>query len=148
MNELVATTGQIVVSISIGDKYTEQELPFVDHETGETKMLKIGNFLSDLLNMAILRDGQAINILFPKLLKYSFTPRDRIYVRNQTVILDFFHRIKDEKLADIRAGKEVGCDLFSIMLDEGGDVYGMIEDKVEADKTMFDDLMLIYLAAV
>ena len=148
MNEQVATTGQIVVSISIGDKYTEQELPFVDHETGETKMLKIGNFLSDLLNMAILRDGQAINILFPKLLKYSFTPRDRIYVRNQTVILDFFHRIKDEKLADIRAGKEVGCDLFSIMLDEGGDVYGMIDDKVEADKTMFDDLMLIYLAAV
>ena len=116
--------------------------------TGETKMLRIGNYLSDLLNMAILRDGQAINILFPKLLKYSITPRDRIYVRNQTVILDFLHRIKDEKLADVRAGKEVGCDLLSIMLDEGGDVYGMIEDKVEADKTMFDDLMLIYLAAV
>ena len=53
-----------------------------------------------------------------------------------------------KKLADVRAGKEVGCDLLSIMLDEGGDVYGMIEDKVEADKTMFDDLMLIYLAAV
>ena len=34
------------------------------------------------------------------------------------------------------------------MLNEGGDVYSMIEDKVLADRTMYDDLTVIYLAAV
>ena len=102
MSELVQIQGQIVVSTSIGTKYADQELPFLDHATGETKMLRVGNFISDLLNMAILRDGQTINVFFPELLKYSVTPRDRIYVRNQKVLIEFFHRIKDEKLADIR----------------------------------------------
>ena len=34
------------------------------------------------------------------------------------------------------------------MLNEGTDVYGMIRDRVLAEKTMFDDLTVIYLAAV
>lgn len=64
------------------------------------------------------------------------------------MLIEFFNRIKDEKLADIRKGNDVGCDLFSIMLSEGGDIYGMIEDKALADRTMYDDLTVIYLAAV
>ena len=69
-------------------------------------------------------------------------------MHNKKVLIEFFHRIKDEKLAEIRQGNAVGCDLFSIMLNEGGDVYSMIEDKVLADQTMYDDLTVIYLAAV
>jgi len=55
--------------------------------------------------------------------------------------------VKAEKLEQIKLGK-VGTDLLSILLNEGEDVYGIIEDKVLADLTMLDDVSIIYLAAV
>ena len=54
-------------------------------------------------------------------------------------MINFFIKIKAEKLEEIRQGK-VGVDLFSILLNEGGDVYGKIEDKALAERTMFDDI--------
>ena len=68
-------------------------------------------------------------------------------MHNQGVLVDFFREIKSEKLAQIEQGK-VSTDLFSIILSEGGDVYSLIEDKQLADKTMYQDLSVMYLAAV
>ena len=58
---------------------------------------------------------------------------------------DQFRKIKAIKLEEIKQGKE-GSDLYSILLREGGDVYGPLGEK--ADDYLFDDIKLIYTAAV
>ena len=72
--------------------------------------------------MGMIRDSQAINILFTELLPYCITPHDRVYIGNQRTLMDFFKKIKAEKEEKIKQGK-VGVDLFSILLNEGADVY-------------------------
>lgn len=145
--ELVQIQGQIVVSASIGSSHADQELPYHDHATGKTDQRRVGNFINALTGQGILRDGQALNIFFPELLKFCLTPSDRAYHQNVQTLITFLRKIKEEKLAEIKSGK-VGIDLFSIMLDEGGDVYSLIKDEQLADQTMFDDICFIYLAAV
>ena len=139
--------GQIVVSVSIGACYANEELHYLDHTTGVTTSLRIGNFISKLLNSGMMRDGQAINIFFPELLEYCLTPHDRTYVHNIRTLTTFLMKIRDEKLVQIKKGN-IGIDLFTILLNEGGDVYGLIEDSAVAEATMMDDIKTIYVAAV
>ena len=49
-----------------------------------------------------------------------------------------------EKLKEIKSGK-VGTDLFSILLNEGGDIYDSLGDQ--ADAAMFDDIQMMYFVA-
>ena len=42
----------------------------------------------------------------------------------------------------------MGTDLLSILLNEGGDVYSIIEDKALSDMALLDDVSIIFLAAV
>ena len=44
--------------------------------------------------------------------------------------------------------KGPGIDLFSILLSEGSEVYDSAGDAFLSEKTMFDDICLIYVAAV
>lgn len=55
--ELAQIQGQIVVSVSIGSEYSNLELPYKSYETGETKMLQLGNFLNAVLGDGAIRDG-------------------------------------------------------------------------------------------
>ena len=75
------------------------------------------------------------------------TPHDRTYGHNWKTLIDFLKKIKAEKLEDIKQGK-VGIDLLSILLNEGEEVYNMIQDKALSEVTMLDDVSIIYLAAV
>ena len=49
--------GHIIISITIGSEYVNHELPYKDYATGKTRMLGIGNFLSEQINHAIVRDS-------------------------------------------------------------------------------------------
>ena len=49
-----------------------------------------------------------------------------------------------EKLKEIKSGK-VGIDLFSILLNEGGETYSPLGDLAEV--SMFDDVMVMYFAS-
>ena len=77
--ELAHIAGQIVVSVSIGKEWANAELPYQVYDTGEIKMLKIGNFLNAVQGAGNLRDVTPLNILFPELLPYLVTPSDRVY---------------------------------------------------------------------
>ena len=110
-------------------------------------MLRVGDFLNKVIFSGVLRDGQALNIFFTELLPFCITPQDRAYLKNVTTFLDFLRSIKEEKLADIKKGK-VGYDLFSILLNEGEDIYGMFGSNERGEKAMLDDVSLIYLAGV
>ena len=89
--------GQIIISIAIGSEYVKHELPYKDYATGKTRMLSLGNFLSEQINHAIIRDSQAINILFTELLPYCITPYDRVFLANYHTIVDFLKKVKSEK---------------------------------------------------
>lgn len=117
------------------------------HETGKTEELRVGNFINELTGQGILRDSQSLNMLFPELLSYLLSPKDQYYRQNWKTLINFLKQVKAEKLEQIKQGK-VGIDLLSTLLNEGGDVYSMIEDKALADMTMLDDVSIIYLAAV
>jgi len=86
-------------------------------------MLPLGKFFGMILQDAIMRDMQTLNLLFTELLPYNITPRDQIFSQNNRTIVAFFKQVRDEKLEQIRQGK-IGTDLFSILLTEGGEVYG------------------------
>lgn len=105
-------------------------------------MLSLGNFFGMALQQSMMRDLQLINLLFPELLPYNITPRDHVFCRNNRKILEFFKQVRAEKLEQIKQGK-VGTDLFSILLTEGGEVYG----ENSSDDELFDDIKLIYFAA-
>ena len=127
VRELIQIQGQIVLSVSIGAEYVDRELPFYDYETGQTKMLAIGNFFNAVLGQGMIRDSQVLNIIFSELLPYCITPHDLAYKKNVKTIIGFFKEVRDAKLAQIKQGK-VGIDLFSILLKEGGDAYSKIAD--------------------
>ena len=147
VHELIQIQGQIVVSASIGAEYVDQELPFEHSGTRRIEQMRVGNFINELTEQGILRDSQSFYLFFHELLKYLLTPHDRIYHRNWTTLIDFFKKVKAEKLEQIKVGK-VGTDLLSTLLNEGEDVYGLIEDKALAELTLLDDVSIIYLAAV
>lgn len=100
-----------------------------------------------LTSQGILRDSQLVNVFFHEMLPYHFTHQDRVYIANLKTLIDFFRKIRAEKLEQIRQGN-VGIDLYSIILNEGGDVYSLINDEALAEQTLFDDICIIYLAAV
>lgn len=74
VRELIQIQGQIVVSVSIGSEYVEQELPFEHAVTGEVKQMRVGNFINELTEQGILRDSQSLYFFFHELLKYLLTP--------------------------------------------------------------------------
>lgn len=77
---------------------------------------------------SLMRDMQPINFVFTELLPYHITAKDRVLKENIHTIAKFYKQVKAEKLEQIRKGN-VGTDLFSILLSEGGDVYD--EDDVD-----------------
>ena len=79
------------------------------------------------LSESIVRDAQAVNIFFPELLGYNIAPRDRTLLANVKTLTDWLRSIKVTKLAQIKAGK-IGTDLFSILLSEGDDIYGPLNE--------------------
>ena len=85
-----------------------------------------------------------INVFFSELLPYLLTPRDQVFKANNLTLLNFFKKIKETKLEDIRQGKE-NIDLVSTILQEGGDVYEPLGK--DAEMTMFDDIKIIFFAA-
>lgn len=106
------------------------------------EMLSLGNFFGLALQQSMMRDLQLLNLFFPELLPYNITPRDHVFCQNNRTILEFFKQVRAEKLEQIKQGN-VGTDLFSILLTEGGEVYG----ENSSDEELFDDIKLIYFAA-
>ena len=86
-------------------------------------MLPLGKFFGMALQESMMRDLQTLNLLFTELLPYNITPKDRVLSQNNRTIVEFFKEIKAEKLKQIKHGK-IGTDLFTILLTEGGHVYG------------------------
>lgn len=86
-------------------------------------------------------------MLFHELLGCLLTPQDKTYEHNWQTLIDFLKKVKAEKLENIKEGK-VGNDLLSILLNEGEEVYKMIQDRALSEITMLDDVSIIYLAAV
>ena len=144
VEELVDIQGEIVVSVSIGREWTKERLAFKDPKTGQTEKIEIGYFIGRLLNSAMMRDGQPINLLFPELLPYIITASDKIFRENQITLKNFFSKVKEVKLAGLKEGKKAN-DLLSILLSEGQDTYGVLGD--EAETFMFDDIGVIFFAA-
>ena len=123
VNELVNLQGQIVLAVSLGKEHCKKKLPFKHYSTGETEMLPLGKFFGMALQESMMRDLQTLNLLFTELLPYNITPKDRVLSQNNRTIVEFFKEIKAEKLKQIKHGK-IGTDLFTILLTEGGHVYG------------------------
>ena len=86
-------------------------------------MLPLGKFFGMALQESMMRDLQTLNLLFTELLPYNITPKDQVLSQNNRTIVEFFKEIKAEKLEQIKQGK-IGTDLFTILLTEGGHVYG------------------------
>ena len=86
-------------------------------------MIPLGKFFGIALQESMMRDLQTLNLLFTELLPYNITPRDQVLSQNNRTIVEFFKEIKAEKLEQIKQGK-IGTDLFTILLTEGGHVYG------------------------
>ena len=98
VSELIQIQGRIVISVSIGASYADQELPYVDPKTGETNLMPLGNFMNDLISTTVTRQQQLPQILLHELLEYTLTANDRIQVKNYRTLIDFFRKIKAEKL--------------------------------------------------
>ena len=133
--------------MTLGEEFADKELPYTDPKTGETKTQMIGNFLNDHIEYGQMRDTQPHNILLSELLPYLISPRDRVYKKNQETLIQFLKSCRAKKLEEMKQ-KGPGIDLFSILLSEGSEVYDSAGDAFLSEKTMFDDICFIYVAAV
>jgi len=86
-------------------------------------MLPLGKFFGICLQDSMMRDLQPLNLIFNELLPYSITAKDKVLCQNNHTIVEFFKEVRAEKLEQIKQGK-IGTDLFTILLTEGGQVYG------------------------